>query len=63
MLRIILDQRIGGGKNMSGRAVILFEAEKLRLREVALEIQNIFYIGAAESIDGLRIVANDGKIL
>src|SRR5262249_16004497 len=51
------------GKNMAGRAIIALEPNDLGAREVVLEAQNIFYFGAAPSIDRLIVIPDAADVL
>ena len=56
------DQPIGHGQNGVGRTVILFKANHLGFRPVILEVQNVAYLGASPSVNGLVIVTDHAKI-
>src|SRR5947208_3405313 len=55
---VVLHHRAGGRQNVLGRTVILFEADGVSLRKVALEVQNVADIRAAPAIDRLILVAD-----
>src|SRR3989344_7656724 len=48
---------LGGGENILGGPVILFQKYHLGVGVVLLEVQDVLYVGIAESVNGLGIVA------
>ncbi|MPL84433.1 hypothetical protein SDC9_30398 [bioreactor metagenome] len=56
------DQPRGGGQDMLGRAVILFEPDHHRAREILLEAQDVADLGAAPAIDRLVIIADAADV-
>lgn len=57
-IRVVRDHRIGGTEDVGGGAVVLFQADGLRAREVAQEALHVLDLGTAPTVDGLVIVAN-----
>ena len=45
------------------RTIILLQADDSRVGEVVLEVQDVLYIGPAELVDGLIIVADDAEVV
>ena len=50
-------------EDVLGRAVVLLEQDDLRAREVALELDDVADVGAAERVDRLVGVADDGEAM
>ena len=59
---IVRDEAVGGGEDVAGRAVILFEADDRRAGKVLLETQDVGDLGAAPGIDRLVVVADAAEI-
>ena len=57
---VVLDHRVRGAEDRVRRAVVLLERDRLRAREVALEVEDVVDVGAAEAVDRLVRVA-DGE--
>ncbi|MEA3219929.1 MAG: hypothetical protein OZX49_01025 [Immundisolibacter sp.] len=57
-LAVVGDQGIGGGQDGAGGAVVLFQADDLDVRELALELAHVLHLGAAPAVDGLVVVAD-----
>ena len=60
--RIMGDDLIGRVQNIGGAAVVLFQLDDLRVREVLLEIQNIADVRAAPAVDALVVVAHHAQV-
>jgi len=60
--RVVCDQAVGGLEDVGGGAVILLEAEQLRLRVIAAELLQVLRARAAECIDRLVVIAHDEGI-
>ena len=58
-VRIVRDHRVRGGEDVAGRAVVLFEADGLRAREIAQEMLHVLDARAAPAVDRLVVVADD----
>jgi hypothetical protein len=54
----VRDHRVGGGEDVPGRAVVLFQLEGLRAGIVAQEALHVLDLGAAPAVDGLVVVAD-----
>ena len=52
----------GGGEDVRGRAVILFEPDDRRAGEILLEAQDVGDLGAAPRIDRLVVVADAAEV-
>ena len=59
---VVGDQPVGGVEDRLGRAVVLLEQDGLRVGKVAFELEDVADVGAAERVDGLKIVADDGQV-
>ena len=56
------DERVRRVEDRLRRAVVLLERDDLRSRELLREVENVAEAGAAERIDALRVVADDGDV-
>ena len=61
-LRRLLDHSVGDTQDRLGRSVILLQANHLRLRMVALEVQDVADIGRPPGVDRLVGVADNGQV-
>ena len=59
---VALDDRVGGGEDRLGRAVVLLELDHVGLGEVALEVEDVADVGVAEAVDRLIVVADDHQV-
>ena len=59
---IMRDQMRGGGKDMSRRTIIAFEANDLGAGKVVLEAQDVVDLGAAPAIDRLVVIADAADV-
>jgi hypothetical protein len=55
---VVADDPCGGAEDVAGGAVVLFELHDLRTRKVALEIEDVVDVGAAEAVDRLILIAD-----
>ena len=53
---------VGGVENHLRRSVILFQLDDLGIRVVLLEGQDVAHVGAAEPVDRLIVIADDGQV-
>ena len=60
---VVLDHRVGGIHDVLRRAVVLFQLDDLKVRIVALEVENVSDVGAPERVDTLCVVSNHTNIL
>ena len=60
--RVVLDHRVGGVEDALRGAVVLLQAHHARVREVALEVEDVADVGAAPGVDGLVDVAHDEDV-
>src|SRR5579863_8496244 len=60
---IIRDQMRGGGKDVTGRAVIALEPNDLRAGEVVLEAQDVVDLRPAPAINRLIVIADAADVL
>ena len=60
-VEVVGDHRVGGIQDGLGRAVVLLEQDDLRVREVALELDDVADVGATERVDRLVAVAHHGE--
>ena len=56
------DDRVGGAEDGLGGAVVLLELDGAGVRVVLLELHDVADVGAAEGVDGLVRVADDGQL-
>ena len=56
------DEAVGGGEDVRGRAVVLFEADDLRAGEILFEAEDVGDLGAAPGIDRLVVVADAAEV-
>jgi hypothetical protein len=59
---VATDDGVGGGEDVLGRAVVLLQQDRGRVREVVLELQDVADAGPAEGVDGLVGVAHHHEI-
>ena len=59
---IVGDQPVGGGEDVRGRAVVLFEADDLRAGEILFEAKDVGDFRAAPRIDRLVVVADAAEV-
>ena len=63
LLVVVLDDGVGRIDDILGGPVVLLQFDKLRLGIVALEVEDVVDVGAAESVDALGIVAHHTDIV
>jgi hypothetical protein len=61
-LAVVRDHRIGGPEDGVRRAVVLLERDRARLAEVALELEDVADVRAAERVDRLVRVADRADV-
>ncbi|VWX46794.1 conserved hypothetical protein [Micrococcus sp. 116] len=61
-VRVALDHRVGGVQDGLRGAVVLLELDGDGVREVLLELDDVADVRAAERVDGLVRVADDGQL-
>ena len=62
-LAVVLgDDAVGGVHDILCRTVVLFQFKHLRLRKVVLESEDVLYLGSAEGVDALRVVAHHADV-
>ncbi len=59
---VFVYQAVGGIHDGLGGAVVLLQADHLRLGVVLLEVENVLYAGAAEAVDALAVVAHHADV-
>ena len=59
---VVGDEAVGGGEDVRGRAVVLFEPDDLRAGEILLEAQDVGDLGAAPGVDRLVVVADAAQV-
>ena len=59
---VVGDDRVGGGQDGLGRAVVLLEHDRRRVGEVLLEVHDVADVGAAERVDRLVGVTDDHQL-
>ena len=59
---VLGDDRARGLQDRRRRAVVPLEADRLRRREVARELQDVRHVRAAPAVDGLVLVAHDEEV-
>ena len=59
---VVGDEPVGGVEHGLRRAVVLLEQDRGRVGEVALELEDVADVGAAERIDRLEVVTDHGQI-
>ncbi len=57
-VRVLRDQRVGGGEDVAVAAVVLLQLDHVAVRELALELGHVGGVGAAEGVDRLVVVAD-----
>ena len=60
---LLRDDRVGDVEHGRDRPVVLFEEDDLGAGKLALELEDVFHVGAAPRIDGLVVVADDAQVL
>lgn len=60
---VVRDQRVGGGEDLLGRAVVLLEPDGLGGGVVLLELQDVLDVGPPPAVDGLVGVAGARDVL
>ena len=61
-LLVVRHHRAGRFQNVLGRAVILLQADGVRVGKVVLEIENVADVGAAPAVDRLVFVAHHADV-
>ena len=61
--RLLRDDGVGALEDRVRRAVVLLERDRLRAREVALELEDVADVGAAKGVDGLVGVAHGADVV
>ena len=59
---LLRDDRVGGVEDQLRRAVVLLELHDRRVREVALEVEDVAEVRAAPGVDRLVVVADDAQV-
>ena len=59
---VVFDDGVGRLHDVLGGAVVLLQLEDLQLRVVALEIEDVGDVGAAEGVDALGVVAHHADV-
>lgn len=57
------DNGVGGVDDDLGGTVVLFEFEEVEVGVVAAEVEDVLYVGSAEGVDALCVVAYDTDVL
>ena len=57
--RVVRDDRVRGGEDVAGGAVVLLEADRLRAGKIAQEMLHVLDARAAPAVDRLIVVADD----
>ena len=60
---IVLDEGIGAIQHLAGAAVVFLQLDDGRVREEALEIQDIGNLRTAPAVDGLVVIAHHAHIV
>ena len=60
--QVLFNDSIRGVENGLGRSEILFKQHRRRIRKALRELQNISYVGRAESVDRLIRVPDDADV-
>ena len=55
---IVCDHRVGSVEDRAGGTIILLELDKLGVRKVLLEIEDVPDLRAAKAVDALGVVTN-----
>ena len=63
LVLVMVDERVGGLDDGLGRTVVLLQLEEPRRTIVLLKTEYIAYIGSAERVDRLRVVAHDAYVV
>ncbi len=59
---VVGDEPVGGGEDVRGRAVVLFEANNLCAGKIFLEAQDVGDLGPAPGVDRLVVVADAAQV-
>ena len=62
-LAVVRDHAVRGAQDRVRRAVVLLQRDRARAGEVALELEHVADVGAAEGVDGLVGVADGADVL
>ena len=62
LVAVVRDHRVGRREDRLRRAVVLLELDDVGVGEVVLEVEDVADVGAAEAVDRLRVVADDGEV-
>ena len=62
-LNIVRDYGARGFQNYLGRAVVLFQANNLRVGKIFFKFENVLDVRAAPGIDALVLIADDADIV
>ena len=63
LVAVVVNDAVGRRHDVLRRAVVLFQFEELHLRVIALEVKDILYVGSAEGVNALCVVAHDADVL
>src|SRR4051812_15375839 len=61
-LAVVADDAVRGVEDVLGRAVVLLERDRVRAREVVLELEDVADVGAAEPVDALVRVSHGEQV-
>ena len=59
---VLADHRRRGVEDHLRRAIVLLEADDLRFRKIALEVEDVLEVGAAPLVDRLIGISDDGEV-
>src|SRR5690349_12827406 len=59
---VVGDEAVGGGEDVRGGAVVLFQPDDLRAGEVLLEAEDVGDLGTAPAVDRLVVVADAAEV-
>ena len=63
LVAVVAYDAVGGVHDGLRGAVVLLQLEELHLRVVALEVEDVLYVGSAEGVDALCVVAHHADVL
>ena len=63
LIAVAGDDAVGSIDDVLRRSVVLFELEEVHVGVVALEVENVLYVGPAESVDTLCVVTHHTDVL
>jgi hypothetical protein len=63
LILVFLNEAVGSGDDVTRGAIVLFEEKDFAFRPGVAEREDVVNVGAAEGIDTLRVVADEGEMM